>query len=76
MPLRMWQVGWDEKWIEGRNGRVVGEHIFVPSVCKWIKEDNTCELKDKKPDWCKAFPENVGNQDWLRAMGCRYFKED
>jgi len=75
-PIRLEQVNYDLKWVEGRGGRVVGEHVYVPSVCKWVTKDNKCAVQNDKPPYCKLFPLNVGPQPWLLNMGCRFFNED
>jgi len=73
MPLRMEQVGFDKKWVEGRGGIIVGTHIYIPSPCKWITEGNVCSIQDEKPEWCKKFPTQIGPQPWLINMGCKFF---
>ena len=73
MPLRMEQIGFDEKWVEGRRGRIVGNHIYISSPCQWINDKNECKVQDAKPEWCKEFPMQIGPQPWLINMGCKYF---
>lgn len=65
----------DEKWIEGRGGVIKGKDVYLPSVCKWIGDDNLCKIEGEKPQRCKNWPENVGRQAWLVNMGCKYFEE-
>jgi len=55
---------------------VVGEHVYVPSICKWLTKDGKCAVQASKPEYCKLFPLNIGPQPWLLNMGCRYFNED
>lgn len=74
MPLHFSQVGYDDKWIEGRLGRRVGMDVFVPSPCKWIN-GNLCGVQDKKPEYCKGWPENMGRiPSWLVNMGCKFYE--
>ena len=67
-------IHYDEKWVEGRMGTIKGEYVYVPSRCKWLMEDNLCEMHGKdKPKFCVAWPDSVGPQPWLLNMGCKYF---
>ena len=66
-------LSWDRKWVEGRDGQVVGDVVLLPCRCKWLKPDNTCEVQDNKPRYCKNFPSEMSSI--VKALGCRYFEE-
>jgi len=75
MILHDFDILYDKKWIEGRNGKVVGRWVLLPSRCKYLTPDNKCELHDKdKPFYCKLWPDK--KFAYLEALGCRYFEED
>ena len=68
----------DEKWVEGRGGTINGNDVFIPSVCKWLTEDNLCAIHDEKPLWCRDYPENIVKgrdwvKNWLVNKGCGYY---
>lgn len=67
------QVGFDRKWVEGRQGTIRGNDVYIPSRCKWLTKDNRCEVQESKPEWCKKWPLQVGPQPWLINMGCKYY---
>ena len=66
-------IGFSDKWIEGRGGWRVGMDVFLPSKCKWLMKDNSCEIHNDKPEYCKNWPESMGPQAWLRNLGCKYY---
>lgn len=67
-------IEFDDKWLEGRSGFRAGMDVFIPSVCKWLKPDNACELGDDRPIFCKNFPMRHGPQAWLANMGCKFYE--
>jgi hypothetical protein len=70
----MASIKYDKKWVEGRGGVIKGNDVYLPSVCKWLTNDRKCSVHESgKPEYCKAWPANVGPQPWLLNMGCKFF---
>ena len=66
-------IEFDDKWVEGHGGVRRGMDVYLPLRCKWLTEDNKCEIHKDKPEFCKKWPENIGPTQWLLNMGCKYF---
>lgn len=68
-------IDFDDKWLEGRDGFRAGMDVYIPSRCKWLKSDNTCEVENEKPIFCKNFPMRFGGpKAWLANMGCKFYE--
>ena len=66
----------DFRWMEGRNGKKVGDTILIPCPCKYLDDWGKCKLHEiGKPKFCREFPEIYGAQKFLKDLGCRYFDE-
>ena len=63
---------YDVEFVEGMEGKVVGEFALIPSPCKF-QIGNDCKLYPNHFRYCKNFPKS--DEGWVRALGCKYFEE-
>jgi Fe-S-cluster containining protein len=64
----------DMQWLVIRKGKRFGDWALLPMVCPLLRNSG-CSIQNHKPRYCKEFPGKFEGQEWLKALGCRYFED-
>ncbi len=62
----------DMDYLKARGGKMIDGIALFPARCPQLKEDNTCAINDRKPEYCKWFP-SLGLRNFMPQIGCKFF---